>query len=48
MTDRVNIFTGGEDGIIKLWDASITLIQSIDMRKAKIIDDLKNKKAFAI
>ena len=48
MTDRVNIFTGGEDGQIKLWDASINLIQCIDMRKAKIIDDLKNKKAFAI
>lgn len=26
MTDRVNIFTGGEDGVIKLWDASIQLI----------------------
>lgn len=26
MTDRVNIFTGGEDGMIKLWDASMQLI----------------------
>ena len=48
MTDRVNIFTGGEDGLIKLWDASIQLIQIIDMRKSQILSDLKNKRAFAI
>lgn len=26
LTDRVNILTGGEDGLIKIWDASFTLI----------------------
>ena len=31
----VNIFTGGEDGFIKVWDASCRLLQSIDMRKSQ-------------
>lgn len=34
MTDRVNILTGGEDGLIKMWDASLMLLQVVDMRKA--------------
>lgn len=48
MTDRVNIFTGGEDGLLKLWDASVQLLQVIDMKKTQILTDLKNKRAFAI
>ena len=26
ISDRVNIFTGGEDGLLKLWDASMQFI----------------------
>jgi hypothetical protein len=26
LTDTVNIITGGEDGLIKVWDASINLL----------------------
>ena len=44
----VNIFTGGEDGFIKVWDASCRLLQSIDMRKSQVLSDLKNRRAFAI
>lgn len=34
MTDRVNIITAGEDGLIKVWDASLTLIQVVDIKNA--------------
>jgi hypothetical protein len=33
INDTVNVITGGEDGFIKIWDSTITLLQSIDMRK---------------
>lgn len=43
LNDTVNIITGGEDGFIKIWDTSMTLIQSIDIRSsAKVLKDLKN------
>ena len=48
MTDRINIFTGGEDGLIKMWDASVQLLQVIDMKKSQILTDMKNKRAFAV
>jgi WD40 repeat protein len=32
INDQVNIISGGEDGLIKIWDSSMTLLQSIDVR----------------
>ena len=46
--DVVNIFTGGEDGFIKVWDAACRIIQTIDMRKSQVLADLINKKAFGV
>lgn len=40
LTDRVNIITGCEDGFLKIWDASFTLIQVVSMKNAKILTDL--------
>ena len=40
LTDRINILTGCEDGQLKIWDASFTLIQVFDMKNAKILTDL--------
>jgi hypothetical protein len=44
----MNILTGGEDGYIKVWDASCRLLQAIDMRKSQVLADLKNKRAFGV
>ena len=42
MTDRltndtINIVTGGEDGLIKIWDSAVQLLQVIDVRQAKLL-----------
>jgi WD40 repeat protein len=39
VTDKINgsalnILTGGEDGLIKIWDTAVSLIQVFDIRKA--------------
>jgi hypothetical protein len=46
----VNVITGGEDGMLKIWDASITLKQQIDLKAspAVTIKDLKNIKSYGI
>lgn len=44
----VMIITGGEDGMIKIWDASIQLRQQVDMKQAVEIKDLKNMKSYGI
>jgi WD40 repeat protein len=44
----INILTGGEDGFVKLWDASCRLLQTIDMRKSQVLADLKNRRAFGV
>lgn len=33
INDTVNVVTGGEDGLIKIWDTSFSLLQVIDVRK---------------
>lgn len=35
--DNVNIVTGGEDGLIKVWDSAVQLLQVIDIRRAKVL-----------
>jgi len=30
--DNANIVTGGEDGMIKIWDTAIQLLQQLDIR----------------
>jgi hypothetical protein len=42
------VITGGEDGFIKIWDASIQLKQQIDMKQAVLIKDLKNQKSYGV
>lgn len=32
ISDTVSIITGGEDGFIKIWNISMQLMQSIDIR----------------
>jgi WD40 repeat protein len=44
----VNIFTGGEDGFIKVWDSACRIIQTVDMRKSQVLSDLNNKRAFGV
>lgn len=44
----VNIITGGEDGLIKIWDSAIQLLQVIDIRHAKVLQDLKNPRSYAV
>lgn len=44
----VMIITGGEDGMIKIWDASIQLRQQVDMKQSVEIKDLKNIKSYGI
>ena len=53
MTDRltndtINIVTGGEDGLIKIWDSAVQLLQVIDVRQAKVLQDFKNQRAYAV
>ena len=53
MTDRltndsINIVTGGEDGLIKIWDSAVQLLQVIDVRSAKVLQDFKNQRAYAV
>ena len=45
-----NVITGGEDGMLKIWDATITLMQTIDMKASPAvgIKDLKNIKSYGI
>ena len=44
----VMIITGGEDGLIKIWDINIQLRQQIDIKAAVSIKDLKNLKSYGI
>ena len=37
-----NVLTCGEDGMIKIWDPSITLIQTIDVKVVNPLPDLNN------
>ena len=39
------VVTGGEDGLVKIWNASIQLKQMIDLRQSVDIQDLKNIKS---
>jgi len=32
VNDTVNIITGGEDGLVKIWDTSFSILQVIDVR----------------
>lgn len=47
---QVNVVTGGEDGLLKIWDASIQLKQVVDLKAspAVAIKDLKNIKSYGI
>ena len=36
-SDNVNIITGGEDGLIKVWDSAVQLLQVINVRMAKVL-----------
>lgn len=43
VNDTINIVTGGEDGFIKIWDTTVTLLQSINMRDVpQVMKDYKN------
>jgi WD40 repeat protein len=42
------VVTGGEDGLVKIWNASIQLKQMIDLRQSVDIQDLKNIKSYGI
>jgi hypothetical protein len=43
INDAVNILTGGEDGLIKIWDTSFSLLQVIDVRNIdQVLKDFKN------
>lgn len=45
----MTIITGGEDGLIKIWDTSLVIIDKIDVRNIpNIIVDFKNKGAYGI
>lgn len=44
----VSIITGGEDGLIKVWDSAVQLMQVIDVRQAKVLQDLKNPRSYAV
>ena len=49
VNDNINVITGGEDGLVKIWDTSITLLQVIDVRNIpEIIKDFKNQHAYGI
>ena len=47
---QVNVVTGGEDGLLKIWDASIQLKQVVDLKASPAvgIKDLKNLKSYGI
>ena len=47
-TDNVNIITGGEEGLIKIWDSAVQLLQVVDIRQAVIIKNYKNPRSYAI
>ena len=47
-SDNCNIVTGGEDGLIKIWDSAIQLMQVVDIRKAIVIETYKNPRSYAI
>lgn len=38
-----NVITCGEDGFIKIWDPSITLIQEVDVKSVNPLPDLSNE-----
>ena len=42
------VVTAGEDGMVKIWDASIILKQQIDLKQAVSIQDLKNIKSYGV
>jgi hypothetical protein len=42
------VITGGEDGLVKIWDASIELKQQVNMFDAVSIKDLKNIKSYGV
>ena len=42
------IVTAGEEGLVKIWDAEINLLQTIDIKFAISIQDLKNLKSYGI
>ena len=46
----VNVITGGEDGMLKIWDASIQLKQAIDLKASPVITikDLKMVRSYGI
>ena len=44
----VMVITGGEDGLVKIWDASIELRQQVNMLDAVSIKDLKNIKSYGV
>ena len=44
----VTVITGGEDGYVRIWDASIQLKQQIDCKQAVGIQDLKNMNSYGI
>jgi hypothetical protein len=44
----VMVITGGEDGLVKIWDASIELKQQVNMHDAVSIKDLKNIKSYGV
>ena len=46
--DNVNILTGGEEGLIKVWDSAIQLLQVIDVRQARVLQDFKSPRSYAI
>ena len=53
MSDRLTtagvcIITGSEDGLIKIWDSAVQLMQVIDVRHAKVLQDLKNPRSYAV
>ena len=45
---EVMIVTAGEEGLVKIWDAQIKLLQTIDIKFAISIQDLKNLKSYGI
>lgn len=49
INDTVNIITGGEDGFVKIWDTTLSLLQSIDVRSiGQVLKDLKNQRSYGV
>lgn len=49
LNDAVNIVTGGEDGYIKIWDSTITLLQTVNVRDSpNILKELKNERCYGV